>query len=633
MHGCQPKPHTSCLCCVVSSDLSSSPAFVPSTGWRRRSSRSAEGSIHSNIIETALTTLQPIRDLAKNWDIDIAGWCVASVDSTVCAVVPRDCVALLARLLLYFFSLQWERDERERRMNHAAFATYRLSFQVLWTALMRSLFILLLLLLLLLLTLLYFWSVLLVGSLDEYLEDLELTQETRQQVKAATLNFAQAALVLQNSSGIYSRKVDYLHSHVYKVQEELSLNELLGGAKAGNKKGGRGGNKTGIDAQVEEFLNFDPHLEFLLLDDVLPTDTTDECHKINLAQESSTGSALAGTAATDQSVLTTGTRLSMGSALNRRLSLGSSVGTGTTSGMAMMDQTGFTTNNGNGKPNLAAAQRAFLGTAQDTGSLRLTGGSCDIGEEGVLFLPGSQEQTTYSSQEEPISTHATSGSNPMDFNNDGDDDFGGGGGAFDDGMDDNDDDGGAAFVMADNDQNDDAAAQQKKRVTFADSTAAAAPKIHKPVPVVDPWALLDRDTPDSKKARPLRVGKTIVLPDSVDALPSECVTGSRTRRVARKQQRERVLRRAKTAPSSLAAQTFQQVMTTTTNTLLGQKRALEDTTQQQCDSDDGSCPAEGLSLRQRICLHCQGDGQTQGRGTPRPAQATAAGCGGSRSGA
>jgi hypothetical protein len=28
-------------------------------------------------IESALTTLQPIRDLAKNWDIDIAGWYVS----------------------------------------------------------------------------------------------------------------------------------------------------------------------------------------------------------------------------------------------------------------------------------------------------------------------------------------------------------------------------------------------------------------------------------------------------------------------------------------------------------------------------------------------------------------------------
>ena len=29
-------------------------------------------------IETALATLQPIRDLAKNWDIDIASWWVFS---------------------------------------------------------------------------------------------------------------------------------------------------------------------------------------------------------------------------------------------------------------------------------------------------------------------------------------------------------------------------------------------------------------------------------------------------------------------------------------------------------------------------------------------------------------------------
>jgi hypothetical protein len=26
------------------------------------------------VVDSALTTLQPIRDLAKNWDIDIASW-------------------------------------------------------------------------------------------------------------------------------------------------------------------------------------------------------------------------------------------------------------------------------------------------------------------------------------------------------------------------------------------------------------------------------------------------------------------------------------------------------------------------------------------------------------------------------
>lgn len=35
---------------------------------------SGGGTIAVGGIESALTTLQPIRDLAKNWDIDIAAW-------------------------------------------------------------------------------------------------------------------------------------------------------------------------------------------------------------------------------------------------------------------------------------------------------------------------------------------------------------------------------------------------------------------------------------------------------------------------------------------------------------------------------------------------------------------------------
>jgi hypothetical protein len=40
-------------------------------------------------VQTVLTTLQPIRDLAKNWDIDIASWYVTlryvTFDSIQCA--------------------------------------------------------------------------------------------------------------------------------------------------------------------------------------------------------------------------------------------------------------------------------------------------------------------------------------------------------------------------------------------------------------------------------------------------------------------------------------------------------------------------------------------------------------------
>jgi hypothetical protein len=40
------------------------------TDWNNHVS----GAVVVGGIESALTTLQPIRDLAQNWDIDIAAW-------------------------------------------------------------------------------------------------------------------------------------------------------------------------------------------------------------------------------------------------------------------------------------------------------------------------------------------------------------------------------------------------------------------------------------------------------------------------------------------------------------------------------------------------------------------------------
>ena len=45
--------------------------------WNSLSQQSGGGGSAAAVsggIESALTTLQPIRDLAKNWDIDIAAW-------------------------------------------------------------------------------------------------------------------------------------------------------------------------------------------------------------------------------------------------------------------------------------------------------------------------------------------------------------------------------------------------------------------------------------------------------------------------------------------------------------------------------------------------------------------------------
>ena len=137
-------------------------------------------------------------------------------------------------------------------------------------------------------------------------------------------------------------------------------------------------------------------------------------------------------------------------------------------------------------------------------------------------------------------------------------DSGGDGDCFDDGMDE-DDPTGPSFHFAETA----ATHQDKKRVTFFDSTNATMPSSSKP----DPWECLDRDTTDlHSKPRLLRVGKTIVLPDALVALPSECVTGSRTRRVARKRDTQQQYHR-KTQQQHQTADNFQ--------VTLG-KRSLED---------------------------------------------------------
>lgn len=91
-------------------------------------------------------------------------------------------------------------------------------------------------------------------------------------------NFAHAALILQNSSHVYGRKVEYLHGLVYKA-----LNEFF---RTSNSSGPRGGGAPAArrkvtDPDVEDFYDFDPHEDFLLLDDVIPEDPTLE--RINLA--------------------------------------------------------------------------------------------------------------------------------------------------------------------------------------------------------------------------------------------------------------------------------------------------------------------------------------------------------------
>ena len=335
--------------------------------------------------------------------------------------------------------------------------------------------------------------------------DLEFSQETREHIighsgPPVNFNFTQAAIVLQNSSGIYSRKVDYLHSYAYKMQEDLvsTSQNQIGTTKGGNRK-----NTIGIDAEIEEFLNFDPHQEFLPLNDVIPTCELNEYDdKINLQ---TTDNPLFDAANLPMSARRCSSILD--SVARRRSSHRPSIG----STSLFMDQSFVT--DGSGSLINFATQKALLGALDSTGTLRLQTGVCDIGDDGILRIPGSSSQKWFAEGHINDTTR---------------DD----GAIFDNAVDDDSNDDGG-FVMADQEETNDtdAVTNQKnsKRVTFSDTTVPLAPSKSKNKHHGDPWALLDSDATNARKPRPLRIGKTIVLPDTVDKLPSECVTGARTR--------------------------------------------------------------------------------------------------------
>jgi condensin-2 complex subunit H2 len=128
------------------------------------------------------------------------------------------------------------------------------------------------------------------GDDDDISEDgngMRLSQNSNQQKKKQRkalrkLNFAEAALLIQGSTHIYSKKVEYLYQLVLKSLEVLTnrkssvltYNNNEEGKEAGDdgdnvsvaeKRSSR--NKGGIDIDLLDFTSSDP--KFLLLDDYI----------------------------------------------------------------------------------------------------------------------------------------------------------------------------------------------------------------------------------------------------------------------------------------------------------------------------------------------------------------------------
>jgi len=355
-------------------------------------------------------------------------------------------------------------------------------------------------------------------------------------------NFAHAALLVQNSSNVYSRKVEYLYTLVYKALEDFFRASTTSSSSSKRRT-------KGVDADIEEFYEYDPNECFLLLDDVVPEDLSPTHKKINLKETEDDDdinigvrrSSLGGTASTPgsinnrtQSTSKNVTRLSLGGLSVTRMERNNSMFSG---GISSQQQ-----------------QKNLLGIL-NSGGLRLMSGKCDVADDGLLLMPGSQiGRRNSSSLDDSANTleNSLNGGFPMDDQGDNN------GLSNDDELDTgpinlfDDNDEGPGFAMNDdfdvNDNMDEMAVDETqggvaalaasqtsstKRVAFADSVDDQLEKKQQQKQKKkkkDPWQLLDPHSigDSSYTLKPLKRGKTTRLPEGVLQPPSECVTGSST---------------------------------------------------------------------------------------------------------
>ncbi len=112
------------------------------------------------------------------------------------------------------------------------------------------------------------WDIDIAESLTEYLEDLDNLRISIDGGKS-NLNFAEAALLIQGSTAVYSKKVEYLYQLV------LQSLEFITNKKSSTVTTTQG--KASKSIEDDDILFLDNDASFLLLDHIV-----EEGHNINL---------------------------------------------------------------------------------------------------------------------------------------------------------------------------------------------------------------------------------------------------------------------------------------------------------------------------------------------------------------
>ena len=421
-----------------------------------------------------------------------------------------------------------------------------------------------------------------------------LQSQLRERVESTTTNwnFTNAAILLQNSSSVYSRKVEYLHSLVYQTLHRLSDNSN-GTKDNGNGNGNGNGKhkkKQMTDIDIQEFEAFDPDCCFLVFDeDTLPLDLEGNMIDLQQDQYGASSSIGIGIGMNSNSNSNTTMNENMEQAQHSHATPLMNINTNMNMNQTRLslDRTamGSITRNKSTIHSHAGQQliRSVLEGSQGNGNsngggmrgigcegqavLRLMNGVCDVSDSGALLLPGidigigiggsAGEDGNGSMQErldmdeedyghghgvvnhnEGIAALAGAGAGtggPVQFDQGQD---------YDDGMDDHDNDG-TGFELHSpyprpSMHPDETIATNAHGTTtdnganvHANTNAHAHAHAAIASTSTSPWDLLDPHDASESKSRPLRKAITFCLPHGVQQPPSALVTGARTRKIPR----------------------------------------------------------------------------------------------------
>lgn len=111
------------------------------------------------------------------------------------------------------------------------------------------------------------WDIDIAHLLEDYLDDLD---QIRLSIHGyENLNFAEAALVIQGSTSIYSKKVEYLHNLVLQALELLSHSKEKKDKNAKNNEKEKENVVGEEGVEEDEMYSWNDDVAYLLLDDVV----------------------------------------------------------------------------------------------------------------------------------------------------------------------------------------------------------------------------------------------------------------------------------------------------------------------------------------------------------------------------